>query len=67
MLACYLELNPHNIYSFYSILANFSIVDVDTNEEDKVTTTSTGSNFGLNLKADEKIFFGGLPVLRVLR
>nr|DBA26649.1 TPA: hypothetical protein GDO54_010888 [Pyxicephalus adspersus] len=47
--------------------ANFSIVDVDTNEEDKVTTTSTGSNFGLNLKADENIYFGGLPVLRGLR
>ncbi|CAI9544172.1 unnamed protein product, partial [Staurois parvus] len=46
---------------------NFSIVDVDTNEEDKVTTTSTGSNFGLNLKADENIYFGGLPVLRGLR
>ncbi|XP_018411793.1 PREDICTED: laminin subunit alpha-2 [Nanorana parkeri] len=47
--------------------ANFSIVDLDTNEEDKVTTTSTGSNFGLNLKSDENIYFGGLPVLRRLR
>ncbi|XP_068087628.1 laminin subunit alpha-2 isoform X4 [Hyperolius riggenbachi] len=46
--------------------ANISIVDMDTNEEDKVTTISTGSNFGLNLKADEKIYFGGLPVLRSL-
>ncbi|XP_056422497.1 laminin subunit alpha-2 isoform X2 [Hyla sarda] len=47
--------------------ANFSIVDMDTNEEDKITTISTGSNFGLNLKADEKIYFGGLPGLTSLR
>ncbi|XP_075453399.1 laminin subunit alpha-2 isoform X2 [Ascaphus truei] len=47
--------------------ANASVVREDTNEEDKITITSTGSNFGLNLKADEKIYFGGLPVLRNLR
>ncbi|XP_075059154.1 laminin subunit alpha-2 isoform X2 [Mixophyes fleayi] len=46
---------------------NFSIVDMDSNEEDKSITMATGSNFGLNLKADEKIFFGGLPVRRNLR
>ncbi|KAM3931256.1 laminin subunit alpha-2 isoform 4-T4 [Leptodactylus fuscus] len=46
--------------------ANFTIVDIDTNEEEKVSTTSTGSNFGLNLKADEKIYFGGLPGLSIL-
>ncbi|XP_073483348.1 laminin subunit alpha-2 isoform X3 [Aquarana catesbeiana] len=46
---------------------NFSTVDVDTNEEDKVTTIATGSNFGLNLKAHENIYFGGLPVLNGLR
>ncbi|XP_066461636.1 laminin subunit alpha-2 isoform X5 [Eleutherodactylus coqui] len=46
--------------------ANFSIVDIDTSEEEKITTTSTGSNFGLNLKADEKIYFGGLPGLSSL-
>ncbi|XP_053566671.1 laminin subunit alpha-2 isoform X2 [Bombina bombina] len=47
--------------------ANISIVDIATNEEDKISTTSTGSNFGLNLKSDEKIYFGGLPILRNLR
>ncbi|XP_040285060.1 laminin subunit alpha-2 isoform X2 [Bufo bufo] len=47
--------------------ANFSIVDMDTNEEEIVATTSTGSNFGLNLKSDEKIYFGGLPGLSSLR
>ncbi|KAM4693155.1 laminin subunit alpha-2 isoform 1-T1 [Discoglossus pictus] len=46
--------------------ANISIVDADTNEEDKTSTTSTGSNFGLNLKSNEKIYFGGLPLLRNL-
>ncbi|XP_069582155.1 laminin subunit alpha-2 isoform X2 [Ranitomeya imitator] len=47
--------------------ANFSIVDIDSNEEEKVTAISTGSNFGLNLKSDEKIYFGGLPGLSSLR
>ncbi|KAM4040964.1 laminin subunit alpha-2 isoform 3-T3 [Anomaloglossus baeobatrachus] len=46
--------------------ANFSIVDIDTNEEEKITATSTGSNFGLNLKSDEKIYFGGIPGLSSL-
>uniref|UniRef100_A0A8B9QCV0 Laminin subunit alpha 2 n=1 Tax=Apteryx owenii TaxID=8824 RepID=A0A8B9QCV0_APTOW len=47
--------------------ANISIVDIDTNKEETVATTSTGSHFGLNLKGDEKIYFGGLPTLRNLR
>ncbi|NWI15207.1 LAMA2 protein, partial [Crypturellus soui] len=47
--------------------ANVSIVDIDTNEEETVATTSTGSHFGLNLKGHEKIYFGGLPTLRNLR
>ncbi|XP_073532163.1 laminin subunit alpha-2 isoform X5 [Phyllobates terribilis] len=46
--------------------ANFSIVDIDTNEEEKITAISAGSNFGLNLKSDEKIYFGGLPGLSSL-
>ncbi|XP_062428551.1 laminin subunit alpha-2 isoform X5 [Rhea pennata] len=47
--------------------ANISIVDIDTNEEETIATTSTGSHFGLNLKSNEKIYFGGLPTLRNLR
>eukprot|EP00079_Xenopus_tropicalis_P035929 XP_017949700.1 PREDICTED: laminin subunit alpha-2 isoform X3 [Xenopus tropicalis] len=47
--------------------ANVSVVDLETNEVDKLTIMSTGSNYGLNLKSDEKIYFGGLPVLRSLR
>ncbi|XP_074846691.1 laminin subunit alpha-2 isoform X2 [Carettochelys insculpta] len=47
--------------------ANISVVDIDTNQEEIIATTSTGSHFGLNLKADEKIYFGGLPTLRNLR
>nr|XP_009687092.1 PREDICTED: laminin subunit alpha-2 [Struthio camelus australis] len=46
--------------------ANISIVDIDTNEEESLATISTGSHFGLNLKGDEKIYFGGLPTLRNL-
>ncbi|XP_078505044.1 laminin subunit alpha-2 isoform X4 [Lissotriton helveticus] len=47
--------------------ANISIIDLDTEEEDNIITLAVGSNFGLNLKADEKIYFGGLPTLRNLR
>uniref|UniRef100_A0A8B9EMM7 Laminin subunit alpha-2 n=1 Tax=Anser cygnoides TaxID=8845 RepID=A0A8B9EMM7_ANSCY len=47
--------------------ANISIVDIDTNEEETIATTSTGSHSGLNLKGHEKIYFGGLPTLRNLR
>uniref|UniRef100_A0A8C5TD51 Laminin subunit alpha-2 n=1 Tax=Malurus cyaneus samueli TaxID=2593467 RepID=A0A8C5TD51_9PASS len=47
--------------------ANISIVDIDTNEEETIATTSAGSHFGLNLKGHEKIYFGGLPTLRNLR
>ncbi|KAM6433798.1 laminin subunit alpha-2 [Rhynochetos jubatus] len=46
--------------------ANISIIDLDTNEEETIATTSTGSHFGLNLKGHEKIYFGGLPTLRNL-
>ncbi|XP_060609322.2 laminin subunit alpha-2 isoform X6 [Anolis sagrei] len=44
--------------------ANISIVDIDSNQEEIISTVSTGKHFGLNLKADEPIYFGGLPSLR---
>ncbi|XP_057345251.1 laminin subunit alpha-2 isoform X1 [Manis pentadactyla] len=47
--------------------ANVSIVDIDTNQEENMATSSSGNNFGLDLKADDKIYFGGLPTLRNLR
>ncbi|XP_036901675.1 laminin subunit alpha-2 isoform X3 [Sturnira hondurensis] len=47
--------------------ANVSIIDIDTNQEENIATSSPGNNFGLDLKADDKIYFGGLPTLRNLR
>ncbi|KAL8186505.1 UNVERIFIED_CONTAM: Laminin subunit alpha-2 [Gekko kuhli] len=47
--------------------ANISIVDIDSNQEEIISTTSTGKHFGLNLKSNEPIYFGGLPTLRNLR
>uniref|UniRef100_A0A8D0L6L7 Laminin subunit alpha-2 n=1 Tax=Sphenodon punctatus TaxID=8508 RepID=A0A8D0L6L7_SPHPU len=47
--------------------AEISIVDIDTNQEEIITASSTGKHFGLNLKTDERIYFGGLPTLRNLR
>ncbi|XP_040821585.1 laminin subunit alpha-2 [Ochotona curzoniae] len=46
--------------------ANISILDIDTNQEENLSTVSPGNNFGLDLKADDKIYFGGLPTLRNL-
>nr|XP_019584999.1 PREDICTED: laminin subunit alpha-2 isoform X4 [Rhinolophus sinicus] len=46
--------------------ANISIIDIDTDQEEIITTSSSGNNFGLDLKADDKIYFGGLPTLRNL-
>ncbi|XP_012788306.2 laminin subunit alpha-2 [Sorex araneus] len=46
--------------------ANISIIDIDTNQEENIVTSSPGNNFGLDLKADDKIYFGGLPTLRNL-
>ncbi|XP_038655724.1 laminin subunit alpha-2 isoform X2 [Scyliorhinus canicula] len=46
--------------------ANVSIRDMINNEEENLVIVSPGTNFGLNLKADEKIYFGGLPILQNL-
>lgn len=46
--------------------ANISIIDIDTNQEENIATSSSGNNFGLDLKADDKIYIGGLPTLRNL-
>ncbi|XP_060769556.1 laminin subunit alpha-2 [Neoarius graeffei] len=37
------------------------IVDMDTDEEEKLFITSQGGATGLNLKEDERIYFSGLP------
>ncbi|XP_039603409.1 laminin subunit alpha-2 isoform X4 [Polypterus senegalus] len=47
--------------------ANVTIVDIDTNQEEKMGTVSGGTNSGLNLKDNEKIYFGGLPSLKSIR
>ncbi|GCC23743.1 laminin subunit alpha-2 isoform X2 [Chiloscyllium punctatum] len=47
--------------------ANISIRDVLNNKEESFIVISPGTNFGLNLKANEKIYFGGLPILKNLR
>ena len=39
-----------------------TVVDVDSGEEERVDVSSKGSSSGLNLK-DERIYFGGLPIV----
>ncbi|XP_071006528.1 laminin subunit alpha-2 isoform X1 [Oncorhynchus clarkii lewisi] len=43
--------------------ATVTIVDIDTNEEEKLVVSSQGSATGLNLKEEERIYFGGLPTI----
>ncbi|XP_072107642.1 laminin subunit alpha-2 isoform X2 [Mobula birostris] len=47
--------------------ANISIHDVITNKEERLHMNSPGTNFGLNLKNNDKIYFGGLPIIQNLR
>ncbi|XP_067840660.1 laminin subunit alpha-2 isoform X2 [Heptranchias perlo] len=47
--------------------ANISIHDAINNKEENLVVISPGTNFGLNLKDNEKIYFGGLPILQNLR
>ncbi|XP_036405402.1 laminin subunit alpha-2 isoform X1 [Megalops cyprinoides] len=44
--------------------ATVTILDIDSNEEEKMVVTSQGPSTGLNLKEDERIYFGGLPTIR---
>ncbi|XP_058880004.1 laminin subunit alpha-2 isoform X3 [Acipenser ruthenus] len=46
---------------------NVAIVDIETNKEEKIETVSGGTSSGLNLKDNERIYFGGLPTLRNFR
>ncbi|XP_060740347.1 laminin subunit alpha-2 isoform X3 [Tachysurus vachellii] len=43
--------------------ASVIIIDMDTNKEEKLSISSQGGATGLNLKEDEKIYFGGLPTI----
>ncbi|RXM36346.1 Laminin subunit alpha-2 [Acipenser ruthenus] len=52
---------------FFSLTANVAIVDIETNKEEKIETVSGGTSSGLNLKDNERIYFGGLPTLRNFR
>ncbi|XP_051880562.1 laminin subunit alpha-2 [Pristis pectinata] len=47
--------------------ANISIHDVGSSKEESLHMNSPGTNYGLNLKNDDKIYFGGLPILQNLR
>lgn len=41
--------------------ATVTVVDIDSGAEEKVTVSSQGSAAGLNLKENQRIYFGGLP------
>lgn len=40
-----------------------TVVDINTNAEENIVATSQGSATGLNLKENQKIYFGGLPTI----
>lgn len=43
--------------------ATVTVVDIDSSAEEKFVATSQGSATGLNLKENQKIYFGGLPTI----
>lgn len=43
--------------------ATVTVVDIDSGAEEKMVATSQGSATGLNLKENQKIYFGGLPTI----
>ncbi|XP_043920288.1 laminin subunit alpha-2 isoform X4 [Protopterus annectens] len=48
-------------------LVNISIANLETSHEEKMSTTSKGHSSGLNLKDDDRIYFGGLSSLANIR
>uniref|UniRef100_A0A665URV4 Basement membrane-specific heparan sulfate proteoglycan core protein n=1 Tax=Echeneis naucrates TaxID=173247 RepID=A0A665URV4_ECHNA len=59
--------NRHNDGSWKSITMSRNkkqgTLDIDSNAEEKIVATSQGSATGLNLKQNQKIYFGGLPTI----
>lgn len=43
--------------------ATVTVVDIDSGAEEKLVAISPGSATGLNLKENQKIYFGGLPTI----
>lgn len=43
--------------------ATVAVVDIDSGAEEKIIAISQGSATGLNLKENQKIYFGGLPTI----
>uniref|UniRef100_A0A8C6UKU4 Basement membrane-specific heparan sulfate proteoglycan core protein n=1 Tax=Neogobius melanostomus TaxID=47308 RepID=A0A8C6UKU4_9GOBI len=43
--------------------ATVTIVDIDSGAEERILAVSPGSATGLNLKENQKIYFGGLPTI----
>ncbi|XP_075893685.1 laminin subunit alpha-2 isoform X3 [Nelusetta ayraudi] len=43
--------------------ATVTVVDIDTSAEERIVAMSQGSATGLNLKENQKIYFGGLPTI----
>lgn len=41
--------------------ATVTVVDIDSGAEEKIMVSSQGSAAGLNLKENQRIYFGGLP------
>uniref|UniRef100_A0A671XJM5 Basement membrane-specific heparan sulfate proteoglycan core protein n=1 Tax=Sparus aurata TaxID=8175 RepID=A0A671XJM5_SPAAU len=43
--------------------ATVTVVDIDSGAEEKMVATSQGSATGLNLRENQRIYFGGLPTI----
>lgn len=61
-----MSLNASSVVDYVSLhcyKATVIVVDIDSSAEEKITATSQGSATGLNLRENQKIYFGGLPTI----
>lgn len=60
------SLSVYSVVMYVSLTvckATVTVVDIDSGTEEKMVATSQGSATGLNLKENQKIYFGGLPTI----
>lgn len=55
------DLQETDYFFFHIYVATITIVNIDTNEDEQLRMTSSGGATGLNLREDERMYFGGLP------
>ena len=50
-------------FASYLYKATVTVVDIDSSAEENIVAASQGSATGLNLRENQKMYFGGLPTI----